>query len=58
MTHHTASSFWTCYYTLLQDIRNQADKSFEGMDADDGILWFWIGTHAEYNRLIARQRKQ
>jgi hypothetical protein len=19
---------------------------------DDGFLWFWIGTHAEYNRLI------
>jgi hypothetical protein len=20
----------------------------------DGLLWFWIGTHAEYNRLIGR----
>ncbi len=20
---------------------------------DDGLLWFWIGTHAEYDRLIA-----
>jgi len=19
---------------------------------DDGLLWFWIGTHAEYDRLI------
>ena len=19
---------------------------------DDGFLWFWIGTHADYNRLI------
>ena len=23
-----------------------------GTDAEDGVLWAWIGTHAEYNRLI------
>jgi hypothetical protein len=23
-----------------------------GVDAPDGIVWFWIGTHAEYDRLI------
>jgi hypothetical protein len=23
-----------------------------GMEIEDGILWFWIGTHAEYKRLI------
>jgi hypothetical protein len=22
-----------------------------GTDLDDGVLWFWIGTHARYNRL-------
>jgi hypothetical protein len=21
-------------------------------DAQDGIVWFWIGTHAEYDRLV------
>ncbi|MBI5207526.1 MAG: hypothetical protein HY934_07015 [Candidatus Firestonebacteria bacterium] len=21
-------------------------------EVDDGIIWFWIGTHAEYNKLI------
>ena len=21
-------------------------------EVDDGMLWFWIGTHAEYDRLI------
>ena len=21
-------------------------------EVDDGMLWFWIGTHAEYERLI------
>ena len=23
-----------------------------GVDVPDGILWFWIGTHAEYDDLI------
>jgi hypothetical protein len=23
-----------------------------GVDAADGIVWFWIGTHAEYDKLI------
>jgi len=22
------------------------------VDAPDGLLWFWVGTHAEYDRLI------
>jgi hypothetical protein len=22
------------------------------VDADDGLLWFWIGTHAEYDRIV------
>ena len=24
-----------------------------GLEIDAGILWFWIGTHTEYQRLIA-----
>lgn len=23
-----------------------------GVAIDDGVLWFWIGTHAEYDRII------
>ena len=23
-----------------------------GVEIRDGILWFWIGTHAEYDRLV------
>lgn len=26
-----------------------------GTDIADGILWFWIGNHAEYDRLITRK---
>lgn len=29
-----------------------------GTDVDDGILWFWIGIHPEYERHIYHQRKQ
>jgi hypothetical protein len=25
-----------------------------GVDAADGIVWFWIGTHAEYDKLIRK----
>ena len=24
-----------------------------GTDSEDGILWFWIGSHAEYDALLA-----
>jgi hypothetical protein len=24
-----------------------------GIDSANGILWFWIGTHEEYDRLLA-----
>jgi hypothetical protein len=24
-----------------------------GTDLADGILWFWIGSHAEYDRLVS-----
>lgn len=26
-----------------------------GIEVEGGILWFWIGTHAEYERLIKNQ---
>jgi hypothetical protein len=25
-----------------------------GLDHPNGIYWFWIGTHDEYDRLIAK----
>ena len=24
-----------------------------GLDKPEGIVWFWIGTHAEYDRLLS-----
>ena len=23
-----------------------------GVDIEDGVLWFWIGSHADYDRII------
>ena len=23
-----------------------------GVETSDGVLWFWIGTHAEYNDMV------
>ncbi len=23
-----------------------------GVEAPDGVLWFWIGTHSEYDKLV------
>ena len=27
-----------------------------GVDVDDGVLWFWIGSHAEYDQLLRNRR--
>ena len=25
-----------------------------GTETDDGVLWFWIGTHSEYDKLLGK----
>jgi len=25
-----------------------------GMDIDEGIVWFWIGSHSDYDKLVGR----
>lgn len=36
--------FWSARVSL--------NRRAVGVDALDGIVWFWIGTHAEYDKLI------
>ena len=33
----------------------RASKKYRavGMEIDEGLLWFWIGTHAEYDKLLS-----
>ncbi len=36
----------------LWSVRVGAHYRALGLDVPDGIQWFWIGTHAEYDRLV------
>lgn len=29
-----------------------------GVIREDGILWFWIGSHADYNKILNKLREQ
>src|ERR1022692_1572192 len=29
-----------------------------GVDAPDGVLWFWIGNHGEYDNLVGRSEER
>jgi hypothetical protein len=37
----------------LWSVRVGAHYRALGMDKPEGIVWFWIGTHAEYDRLLS-----
>lgn len=37
----------------LWSVRVSVDYRALGREKPDGILWFWIGTHAEYNKLLS-----
>ncbi|MCE9525547.1 MAG: hypothetical protein K8R36_05785 [Planctomycetales bacterium] len=37
----------------LWSVRVGAHYRALGMEGSEGIVWFWIGTHAEYDRLLA-----
>jgi hypothetical protein len=54
--HRATRRFWRCYLVLPPEIQSAADQSFALLKHDPaGFLWVWIGTHAEYDRLIKRQ---
>ncbi|MER3435946.1 MAG: hypothetical protein C4288_21870 [Leptolyngbya sp. ERB_1_1] len=35
-------------------VRAGLDCRALGVEVEDGISWFWIGTHAEYDKLIGK----
>ena len=37
----------------LWSVRVGIDHRALGRERPEGVIWFWIGTHAEYDRLIA-----
>jgi hypothetical protein len=68
LNHHTTPRFWACYRELPVEVQSLADKCFELAKEDpkhpsihlkkvgrfwsDGLVWFWIGPHPEYERLV------
>jgi hypothetical protein len=36
------------YYSVRVSLRYRA----LGIEAEEGIVWFWIGSHAEYDKLL------
>jgi hypothetical protein len=58
--HFAAASFWQRYDALPEAQQRTAVWSVRvGLDyralataEADGYSWFWIGTHAEYDRLV------
>ncbi len=58
MNHYASPAFWDCYKQLPEATRNVADKNFALLKADSmhpSLLWFWIGNHTEYERLIGAE---
>ena len=37
---------------LYRSVRIGLHHRAVAVEAPDGLVWFWIGTHAEYDRLI------
>lgn len=38
---------------LLWSVRVGAHYRALGYEDPDGIVWFWIGTHADYDRILS-----
>jgi hypothetical protein len=46
LKHYASRAFWGLRGNLPEEVRALADKNFE--------LWFWIGSHADYDKNIDR----
>lgn len=62
MKSHINEDFLKAYRRLPKEIREQAriysariSRGYRtiGIRTDDVIIWFWIGSHTDYDKLIA-----
>jgi hypothetical protein len=63
LKHYASPKFWTLYEALPAEIRQLADKNYQLLKQDPrhpslhfkklGAHWVWIGSHAEYSKLVA-----
>lgn len=67
LKHRASQEFWALYYEIPVSVKQLSDKSFVlrfwsarvglryrvvGVDCEGIVLWFWIGGHAEYGKLV------
>lgn len=57
MISHTTERFRRALRALPEPVRRQARQAYERFREGDDITWFWIGSHAEYDALVARLRR-
>jgi hypothetical protein len=53
MKSRVVKSFLKAFEDLPESVQQQARAALGIRDGDE-IVWFWIGSHAEYDRLIER----
>ncbi|GAC1448645.1 MAG: hypothetical protein NVSMB9_32010 [Isosphaeraceae bacterium] len=53
MNHKATPRFWHCFRSLPAEVQRLGlhDRAMAIEDGSD-LVWFWIETHAEYDRLI------
>lgn len=39
-------------------VRANDDYRALGAEVEDGIIWFWVGIHSEYDRLVYQQKRR
>jgi hypothetical protein len=54
MRHFASPRFWKCYHKLPGAARVGSSYRVLAMPVADGFIWFWIGTHREYEMLLER----
>jgi hypothetical protein len=66
LKHHATAAFWQAYESLPAHVQELADRNFEKLKSDskhpslhfkqardgDNLIWFWIGSHAQYDKLL------
>lgn len=58
MNHFTSPDFWQFFNDLPPDVQDlwsvRVGRRYRALatEVDDGMLWGWIGSHAEYERII------
>ena len=56
--HHPSLRFKTIHPTRpIYSVRIGLDYRAVGIRDEDDIIWYWIGSHADYEKLIRQLRK-